>query len=148
MPINNRDLGVSEQRKVLFVDINAATPTGASLLLSVIPYACQLQAVSVAALGVSGAPSYDFRVLRWTAAGSTIISLGISALIIGAAVGVSGPAQGWSGIRPGGSTLLQLNTGDVLAITSGVANTASEKLSIALVVQRTADLVSALGLST
>jgi len=148
MPIQNRDLGVSEQRRELFSAINATTATGASVILQVVPYACAVQAVSVAALGLSGAPQLDFRVLRWTSAGATIFSLGISNLTIAGAVGLSGPAQGWSGIRALGNTLLALQSGDVLAATVAGTTTAFEKAAICVVVQRSADIVSALGLST
>lgn len=148
MPIQNRDLGVSEQRRELYTELNAAVVTGASVLLKTIPYACAVQGVAVSALGLSGTPLLDFRVLRWTSAGATVFSLGISNLTLGVAVGVSGPAQGWSGLRAGGNTLLNLQNGDVLALTLSGANSALEKAAVCVVVQRSADIVSSLGLST
>ncbi len=148
MAIVNRDLGVSEQRQELSYSNSEEIVTGASVIMLNVPYACDLQALEVAVLGASGAPTLDFKVKRWTSAGSTIFSLGISAMTVSAVFGLSGPAQGWSGIRALGNTLLQLQRGDAICMTTGVANTSVEQLSVALVVKRTADIVSALGLAT
>lgn len=148
MSIVNRDLGVSEQRKEWEYSNNGSFVTGASNILFNVPYACNAQALEVAALGVSGAPQLDFKVLRWTSAGSTIFTMGISNMIVAANVGVSGPALGWSGIATLGSSLLALQRGDVICATMSVANTAILQMSAVLVVQRASDIVSSLGLST
>jgi len=147
MAIVNRDLGTSQQRQELDFVTNSATATGVTLLGPIISSPCNLEAVAVAALGLSGAPEYSFSVLRYSAAGLTAIALGVSNIVIAAAAGASGSAQGWSGIAVG-TTLCQLQRGDMLSIVSAGANTAAAKLAVKFVVRKTEDIVSALGLAT
>jgi hypothetical protein len=146
MAITNRDLDVSEQRQVLQAQVNSTIATGVSLMLWQVTTPCAAQAGAFAALGLSGSPQYMLNVLRWTSAGSTIIPLGISNITVSAAVGVSGAAQGWSGIRAAGSSLLVLQVGDAIMLSSAGTNAAAEKLAVALVVQKTSDIASQLGL--
>ena len=147
MPIQNRDLSTSEQR-VVFTQRIAAAVTGASYTVINVPYACELQAADFSAFGLSGAPAYKLHNFRWTAAGSTQIELGTAPEIMAVATGISGPAASWSGIASLGSTLLQLQRGDLIQIESSVANTAALELNVSLVVKKSADIVSALGLGT
>lgn len=148
MAIQNRDLGVSQQRDSLKLINNAALATGASLLGPSIPYACTVEGVWMGALGLSGSPQYNVNVLRFTSGGATVMALGISNLVVAAALGVSGGMQGWSGIRAAGSSLLLLQAGDVLAVTSAGANTSSEKLVVDVIVKKTADIVKHFSLET
>lgn len=148
MAIQNRDHAAPEQREVLYGAKQALVVTGASVSLLVVPYPCNVQAAAFAAYGLSGAPGYMLQAHRWTSSGATVIDLGVSAQIMSVATGVSGPAAGWSGIRTLGSSLLQLQQGDVLKLTSSVANTAALEVAVAVVVQKTQDIVSALGLSS
>lgn len=147
MAIQNRDLGTSEQRAVFNLVQNAAVVTGASVIGPPIPFACTLEGVYMGALGISGAPQYLINVLRSTSGGATTIALGVSNQILAVALGASGPV-GWSGIAAAGSTLLSLQAGDVVLVTSSVANTAVEKLLVSLVVKKTADIVKHYTLST
>ncbi len=150
MAITNRDHQISEQREVLQLSAKSATfiVTGTSYTLGVVPYPCEVQAAALAAYGLSGAPGYMLQAHRFTSAGETIINLGVSAHLFSAAVGLSGLAQGWSGIRTLGSSLLQLQQGDVLKVTTSVSNTAAAELAVAIVVKKTQDIVAALGLGT
>jgi hypothetical protein len=147
MPIQNRDLGLSEQRDVLEIAQNGAVVTGASIIGPLVPFASVLEGAYFSALGLSGAPGYMLNVLRFTAGGATTIALGVSAQLVSAPHGASA-LQGWSGIRAPGSSLLNLLPGDALLVTSSVANTAAEKLMVSVVIKKTADIVSAFGLST
>lgn len=147
MAIQNRDMGLSEQRAVLNFVSNSAVVTGTSLVGPAVPYACVLQGVWAGALGLSGSPQYMFNVLRFTSGGATTVALGVSNMTIAAAIGASALA-GWSGIRASGSTLLNLSKGDVVVVSSAGANTAAEKLVAALVVKRTDDIVQHFDLAT
>jgi hypothetical protein len=61
--------------------------------------------------------------------------------------GTSGP-QGFSGLAAAGSTLLNLQNGDVLGFVTSVANTATRNLILELVVQKTQDIVAYNNVST
>lgn len=147
MAIVNRDLSTSEQRVVITSTIQGVA-TGASYAVYVVPYACALEAAAFAAYGLSGSPQVKLHNHRWTAAGATQIELGVSNLIFSVATGVSGPAAGWSGIQTLGSTLLQLAQGDVIQVETAGTNAGAGEVAVSLVVKKTADIVSALGLST
>lgn len=152
MAIVNRDLGLSQQRDVF----NYASPAGVSLLVATgvslamfnVPYACIIEAAAFSAIGLSGSPQYTINAQRFTSGGVTVIALGISNIVVAAAHGVSGGAQGWSGLRVSGNSLLQLQSGDLLAVTSSAANTAATSLTVSVVLRRTADIVSILGMPT
>ena len=149
MPIQNRDNGLSQQREVFSFKVGTApVVTGESYGAFIVPYPCAIQAAFFAAYGLSGSPQYNLKVNRFTSGGATSISVGISNITIAAAVGVSGGAQGWSGLATLGSTLLSLQAGDVLVVGTAGANTAADDLSIALVVQKSQDIVQHFGLST
>lgn len=147
MAIQNRDKALPEQRERLNIVQNGAVVTGASLVGPLVPWNCTLQGVWAGALGLSGSPQYMFNVLRFTSGGATTIALGVSNMTIAAALGASALA-GWSGIRAGGSTLLNLAKGDCVVVTSAGANTAAEKLVASLVVQKTSDIVQDFDLAT
>lgn len=147
MPILNRDNGLSQQRDVLTARVQLPV-TGESYALINIPYPCALQAAYFGAAGLSGSPQYALRVLRFSSGGATTVNLGVSNQIISTALGVSGGAQGWSGIATLGGTLLQLQTGDVVVLGTAGTNAAARELAVSLVVQKTQDIVSHFGLAT
>ncbi len=150
MAIVGRDLDVSE-RKVSFqwsnqfggqsltTDGGVVIATGTTLFMFMIPFPCTLQSGAVYAQGISGAPEFSLKAMRW-ASGATAISVGISNMVVGA-FGTSG-VQGLSGLPPAGSTLLSLFTGDVMIATTAGANTAIKNLLIELVVVKTQDIVA------
>lgn len=147
MAIQNREKGTSEQREVINISQNSAVVTGASIVGPIVPFSCNLEGAYFTALGLSGSPQYMLNVLRFTSGGATTIALGVSNVVVSVAHGVSA-LTGWSGIRAAGSSLLALQAGDMLVVTSAGANTAAEKISIAAVVRKTADIVQHFGLST
>lgn len=143
MAINNRSLDASLQQEVIQLDFGLVA-TGTALPIGVVPYPSALKAIRVAAFGLSGAPTYAFSVERFIAgAGATTIT--------GGATTLTSQAYGTSGIQSmvlaaEGSTVLNLMAGDVLTITSGGANTAALRLSVAAVIQNTQELRSNFGL--
>lgn len=139
MGVVNRTLDVSLQQNDLQASYGAVV-TGATLQLCMIPAPCTLKQVKVAAAGLSGAPTYDLRVLRF------IVGTGVTT-IAGGATTLTATAVGTSGIQSmslaaAGSSFLNLIAGDVLTLTSGGANTAVVDLSVAVVLQNTQDIVS------
>lgn len=149
MAIQNRDNALSQQRDVFTIKVGVApVVTGESYGVFVVPYPCAVQAAFFAAYGLSGSPQYMLRAHRWLGTGATSIDLGISNITIAAAPGISGGAQGWSGLRSLGSSLLQLQTGDVIVVGTAAANTAADDLSVSVVVQKSQDIVQHFGLST
>lgn len=148
MAIQNRDNGLSQQRDVLVSRV-ALPVTGESYGLITVPFPCAVQAAYFSAYGLSGAPQYNIKAHRWLGtAGATSISLGISNITVSVAVGVSGAAQGWSGLNTLGSSLLQLQAGDVLVLGTAGANTGADEVAISIVVQKTQDIVQHFSLST
>ena len=110
-----------------------------------VPYPGVIQSMRAAAQGLSGAPIVNLQVLRF-AAGGTSIAASISGIVL-AEVGTSG-IMGFSGLAAQGSTLLQLQAGDVLQFQTGGANTAARVLLLQVVVKKTQDIVSYHGVST
>lgn len=149
MAIQNRDNGLSQQREVFSFKVGTAPiVTGESYGAFIVPYPCAIQAAYFAAFGLSGSPQYNLKVSRFTSAGATSISVGISNITVSVAAGVSSSSQGWSGLATLGSTLLQLQAGDVLVVGTAGSNAAADDLSIALVVQKTQDIVQHFSLAT
>lgn len=156
MAIVGRDLDVSE-RKVAFQWSNqvggqslnvlnsAVIATGTTLTMFMVPFPCTVQSGSIYSQGLSGAPQIGVFVNRF-AAGITSMGIGISNMVL-TAFGTSG-VQGLSGLAPAGSTLLNLQTGDLLVVQTSVANTAITQLVVELVVKKTQDIVSYNSVST
>lgn len=143
MAIVNRDLDVSQTKDVLTAQVKTVN-TGMTMPFMCIPYPCTASAVRVGAIGVSGAPEWNFLVSRFIAgSGNTVFSIGISNLVV-AAIGSSG-SLGHSGLAAAGSTLLNFAVNDVLMIVSSVSNTNVTDATISLVVKKTQDIVSHFG---
>jgi len=155
MPIVGRDLDVSE-RKVAFqwqsstfgqsLITGNAQFLGLSTLVNMfmIPFPCTLQSGAVYSAGLSGAPQFALNILRW-AAGSTTFALGISNMVL-TTFGTSG-VQGLSGLPAAGSTLLNLQQGDILQIVTAGTGGAGQ-LMLELVVKKTQDIVAYNNVST
>lgn len=140
MAIVNRDLSASEQKEVLYFVSQGAVATGTTKVCHVLPYPCTLESVRSYALGVSSAMQVAFQVARFTSGGATAINLGISNMILQNA-GLSG-VIGYSGLAAAGSTLLQLQAGDVLQFVTSVANGNATDLSLNFVIKKVQDIVS------
>jgi hypothetical protein len=143
MAIVNRTLDASEQRRVLPFTYQA-TATGLTLQAVVVPFASNLQAVRVAAVGISGSPTLDLRVWRFIpGTGVTSIAGGATTLAV-QAVGTSGVQA--MVLAASGSTLLNLLPNDVITLTTGGANSAAAQLAGAVVIQAVQDIRTTFGI--
>lgn len=146
MAIFNRELDPSQQKETFYyrgaTGINITGTTGA---IAIMPYPGVIQSARSFAQGVSGAMQVAFSVLRF-AGGATVIGCGISNMILNE-FGVSG-IMGYSGLAVPGSTLLNVQAGDVLYFTTSVANTAAQTLMLEVVIKKTQDIVSYNGVQT
>lgn len=143
MGITNRSKDVSEQKDVyswINNTLGATTVnTGATGWIGMIPYAGVIQSMRSAAVGLSGAMAVDLFVLRG-GSGGTAIAVSISAMIL-REIGATG-VVGYSGLAASGSTLLQVQAGDVLQFKTSVANTAAMAMLLQVVVKKTQDVVA------
>lgn len=142
MGLTNRDKDSSEQKQTFTASFGAVA-TGSTLSLAVVPWPAELKAVRAAAHGLSGSPTVDLRILRFVSgAGMTAIAGGMTTLTL-QAVGTSGVQSG--ALASAGSSLLQLQAGDVITATHGAANTNVLGVSYALVLQALQDIKSHFG---
>lgn len=148
MGIVNRTNDATEQRKS-FDLIAAATATGVTLTVGLVPWPCVLDVAQLAIWGASGAPSFALAVNRFIAGtGFTTIVLATGTSNIPAEFGTSGPGAfgaslfGASGmvIAAAGSTLLNLLQNDLLTLTTGVANTAVKGLAVSVALRPIQDI--------
>ena len=139
MGVTNRSLDVSEKNRILQVNYGL-TATSKVLNVAMIPYPCTLQGAFLAAKGLSGAPTYQLKVDRFIVGSGGTTIVGGATTLTGQAVGTSG-VQAFS-LAAAGSSFLQLQNGYLVTVTTAVANTAVDALSISLVVQATQDIRS------
>jgi len=139
MAIINRDHDISEKREV--VEFSQRTlVTGASYIITQVPYKCDVQGAYVAAIGLSGSPILSFNAVRFNATGGqTVIALGVSGVVL-TAFGTSG-IQGFSGMQALGSSLLSLIPGDLLAMTLTGTNSAADSAIVDIVLAKSDDIV-------
>ena len=149
MAIVNRDLDVSQQKDVYQYVSNfvgsTTVSTGATGWIGMVPYPGVIQSARLGAQGLSGAMLVALQVLRF-ANGGTSIAVSISNMVCFDS-GLSG-IQGYSGLAAEGSTLLQLQAGDILQFQTSGANTAARVLLLEVVVKKTQDIVSHNGVSS
>lgn len=149
MAIVNRDLDASQQKDVFQYVSNfvgsTTVSTGATGWIAMVPYPGVIQSMRAAAQGLSGAPIVNLQVLRF-AGGGTSIAASISGIVL-AEIGTSG-VMGYSGLAATGSTLLQVQAGDLLQFQTGGANTAARVMLLEVVVKKTQDIVSHNGISS
>lgn len=137
MAIVNRDLDASEQRKTLQCEFGL-TGTGLTLLCVQVPVASELQAIRVAGIGLSGSPTVAFTIGRFIAGtGFTSITGGATTVTI-TAFGTSGLQT--MAVAASGSSLVALQAGDILQMTTGGANTAASSYSFAFVIKELVDI--------
>lgn len=146
MAIVNRTLDTTEQRKVFGV-VAGAVATGVTGLICAVPYPCVLDEGQIMAFGLSGSPSYAISIQRF------IAGTGFTTIVIATGTSNTPPAYGTSGVGSSGivfvaagSTLRNLLANDVLAFTSGVANTAVTNLAINVVLRPIQDIKVHFGL--
>lgn len=145
MAIVNRDKDASEKKYVFTWAGSTQINTGYTAWIGIVPFPCTVQSARSAAVGVSAAMQVAFKVQRF-AEGNTVIGLGISNMIL-SNFGTSG-VLGYSGFAAPGSTVLNLQAGDILLFETAVANSAASQLTLELVVKKTQDIVSYNGVST
>jgi hypothetical protein len=156
MPIVARDLDVSEKKTVfqwsnMLGGQSAIVANGGIMGVSTLinmfmmPFPCTIQTGTVFSQGLSGAPQISLKTVRW-APGATTFDIGISNMVL-TTFGTSG-FQGLSGLPAAGSTLLNLQYGDVVQLVTSGANTAISQLIVELVVKRTQDIVAYNNVST
>lgn len=155
MSIVNRTLDASEQRKVIQQNF-AATATGVTLNIGVVPFPCIIEEAQICAWGLSGAPGNALAVNRFIAGtGFTTWVLATGATNTPAEFGTSGIGTfgaslfGSSGMvltNAAGSTLNQLLSNDLLTLTTSVANTAVKGLTIDVVLRPIQDVKVHFGL--
>lgn len=141
MAIVNRDLDSSEQCYVLQNTLGAVA-TGASTWVGAVKSTGQILAWQLSGKGLSGAPTYQLAIARWTSAGITNIAMG-SALTLAGAFGLSGGLIGATFSASGSLSAVQ--AGDVLVVNSGGANTAVTDLVVNVVVKATQDIKTSFG---
>src|SRR5689334_11737827 len=130
MAIVNRDLDPSEQKVEYQLQLSGGLTTiatGATAWIALMPYPGVIQSMRAAGAGLSGAPLVNLQVLRF-AAGATTIAVSISGLVV-AEFGTSG-ILGYSGLAAAGSTLLNVQAGDVLQMQTAGANTAARNMIV------------------
>ncbi|MCA2656865.1 hypothetical protein [Microcystis sp. M061S2] len=135
MPVIARELDVSERRRITSLD--AQNVAAGTYKIEIIPGAHQIDAVRVAATGLTTTPTLQLIAQRFIAgAGLTNINIG-SALTL--------QALGTSGVQTyvlpaAGSSLLQLAEGDILSVTTASGGVTA--LSVACVVRTLQDIKS------
>lgn len=136
MGIINRTLDTSEQlEKVQLYQTNTVTAT--TYLIYRCPRAMQIQSARSLCFGLSGAPTGTLKLTRFVSgAGQTTIS--ISGALTHTAFGTSG-VQSLS-LPAAGSSLLNLQSGDVLEYVTATANTALTDLLVEVVLKSVADI--------
>lgn len=134
MAIVNRDLDQSQQREVVDF-VWGALATGVTVGVWIAPFPCTIQAVRHAAYGISGSPLVALHKMR----GVTPEAIGISSIVL-QAMGTSG-SLGFSGLAATGSTLLNLDRGNVVFAVSSGSNSAVTQLQLSLIVKKIEDIV-------
>ncbi len=142
MAITNRSLDVSEKNRVIWANYGL-TVTSKVLNVAMIPYPCTLQAARLAVKGVSNSPTYQLKVDRFIVGAGTTTIAGGATTLTPLAIGTSGISS--FVLAAAGSSFLSLQTGDVVTVTTAVANTAVDDLSISLVVQAVQDIKTSFG---
>ncbi len=137
MAIVNRTKDASEQRDA-YNSSWGAVATGVTLHAALIPFNSTLEGVRIAVAGVSGAPTYALRVLRFIVGTGVTTIAGGATTLTPSTVGTSGVAS--MSLASSGSTLLNLLAGDLITITSGATDAAVTQLSTSIVIKGVQDI--------
>lgn len=136
MGIVNRTKDTSEQKEGLEAQINT-TSTGVDYPIALIECPVLITDAKTACLGLSGTPTSTLKVQRFVAgAGNTTIA--ISGALTITAYGTSGYLT--YSLPAAGSSLLQLQKGDLLVATSGGANSGLVSQLVDVVIQKLQDI--------
>lgn len=143
MALCNREKDASEQKEILNWRGHTQINSGYSSILGIVPYPCVIQ--SARAFAVGNSQSIVSFVAQRFAGGNTAIALGISGIVLNN-FGTSG-MLGFSGLAATGSTLLQLQAGDVVGFQVSGSGAVSD-LALQVVLKKTQDIVSYHGVAT
>lgn len=142
MAISNRDLDASEQRKIVHQVIGAIA-TGVTRYVMQVAQPCVLEQVRAAATGVSNAMTLQVSVDRFVpGAGLTNIA-GMATALVLVNLATSGPQA--AVLAASGSTLLALQSGDIVKVVSAVASGNATDLAVSLVLKSSQDIRSFYG---
>lgn len=138
MGIVNRTKDSSEQKESLKLNVGPVA-TGADVVIGPIERACTITDMKVSCIGMSNTAHVFLKGLRF------IAGTGGSSFAIGSSFALS--AFGTSGylsysLPASGSTLLNLQKGDVLALQVGGSNAAVTGLAVDVVVQNIQDIIT------
>ncbi len=144
MGITNRAKDDSEQKYIFYGNygVIGTTPTASTeVVIGSIPFPSTIRKVVASASGVSGAPTLDMYIQRFTTTGITLAG-GATTLVL--------QNRGTSGIQSfvlaaSGNTLLNLQSGDVVTAVFAGADTAVDALSVAIVVEAVQDIKTSFG---
>ncbi len=133
----NRTKDISEQKESLTVSVGA-TANGTDVPVAVIERACVITDCKATLLGISGAPNVLLKALRFVAGtGGTSFAIGSTFAVT--AFGTSGYVS--YSLPAAGSSLLQLQKGDLLvAVQGGGSGAASTATIIDVVIQNVQDI--------
>lgn len=136
MAIVNRTLDISEQKDLVEAN-GVAIATGTDYVLHKAPRAQVIADAKHSAIGISGSPTSTLKLMRFVVgAGMTTIS--ISGALAVQAVGTSG-TQTYS-LPASGSSLLNLQGGDILVATAGGTNAGTAQSLMQVVLTNIADI--------
>lgn len=145
MGVANRDLDVSEQKRTVHMSYQTLV-NGITLPVFIAPYPMVIKAAEIQCVGISGAPNAQLLICRWlgTGGGGVSIVTGLASTMVIPSYGLSGPLA--ASLAAPGSTLLNLNTGDLLYLNIGGGTAAAATAaSISVVVQALQDIKSDFG---
>jgi len=143
MGITNRTLDATEQKRV-FTATFGTLGTGATMAVVTVPFNSTLSGIRLVTEGLSGTPTYAFKVQRF------IAGTGITA-ISGGSTTTTGVAYGTSGLvsvplATSGSTLLNLLANDVITVTTAGSNAAAASVNVSVVIAAVQDIKTNFGL--
>lgn len=141
MAVTNRALDTSEQKKT-FSAVAAATATGTSGVVGLIPFPCALNCIQAAAFGNSGSPTVAVVVNRF------IVGSGATAITIATGTSNVMPSFGTSGLPTSGlvtSASFAFLPGDLVDWVLGGTTSAVTGLAITLVVDPIQDVKTFFG---
>lgn len=140
MAINNRSLHGSLQREVAPCQLGAVA-TAESHVVHLAPRPQIVEAIKVSSLGLSGAPTANFQIVRFiTGSGSTTIGAFCTTLTL-AALGTSG-TQSVVFLAS-----MPLVANDAIQFTSGASNAAVTELRVDVLVKNLEDIRTQFGTS-
>lgn len=136
MGLINRDNDISEQLEKDSVYIKGTT-TGVNYVVYRCPRPMQIQTARAYSAGLSGAPTTAIFAERFVV-GTGAQTFAIGGALTNAAFGTSG-IQSFS-LPAVGSSLIQMQTGDVIRVLTGAANAALTDLMVEVVLKNVADI--------